>query len=91
MNVKQKKSAPISRDSDTPPEITDVWIAGADLHHGDKLVRRGRPKLANPRQLLSLRLPTQVVARWKATGPGWQTRMAEALEKSAPKSRKAVG
>ena len=91
MNVKQKKSAPISRDSDTPPEITDAWIAGADLYHGDKLVRRGRPKLANPRQLLSLRLPPQTIARWKATGPGWQTRMAEALEKTAPKSRRAAG
>ena len=91
MNVKQKKSAPISRDSDTPPEITDDWIAGADLYHGDKLVRRGRPKLANPRQLLSLRLPPQIIARWKATGPGWQTRMAEALEKTAPKSRRAAG
>jgi uncharacterized protein (DUF4415 family) len=90
MNVKQKNSAPISRDSDTPPEVTDAWIAGADLYHGDKLVRRGRPKLANPRQLLSLRLPAQVVARWKATGPGWQTRMAEALEKTAPKTRRAV-
>ena len=90
MNAKQKNSAPISRDSDTPPEVTDAWIAGADLYHGDKLVRRGRPKLANPRQLLSLRLPAQVVARWKATGPGWQTRMAEALEKTAPKTRRAV-
>ena len=85
MNVKQKKSVPISRDSDTPPEITDAWIAGADLYHGDKLVRRGRPKLANPRQLLSLRLPPQIIARWKATGPGWQTRMAEKLTRSAPK------
>jgi uncharacterized protein (DUF4415 family) len=91
MNVKQKSSAPISRDSDTPPEITDAWIAGADLYHGDKLVSRGRPKLANPRQLLSLRLPTQVIALWRATGPGWQTRMAEALEKSAPKARRAAG
>ena len=91
MNVKQKSSTPISRDSDTPPEITDAWIAGADLYHGDKLIRRGRPKLANPRQLLSLRLPAQVIARWKATGPGWQTRMAEALEKSAPKSRRSAG
>ena len=91
MNVKQKNSPPISRDTDTPPEITDEWITGADLYHGEKLVRRGRPKLANPRQLLSLRLPAQVIARWKATGPGWQTRMAEALEKSAPRSRRAVG
>ena len=66
------------------PGITDAWIVGADLHEGDKLVRRGRPKVAAPRQLLSLRLPPQVIARWKATGPGWQTRMAEALDKAAP-------
>lgn len=84
MNVKQKSSAPTSPDPDALPEITEAWIAGADLYHGDKLVRRGRPKLANPRQLLSLRLPPQIIARWKATGPGWQTRMAEALEKNAP-------
>lgn len=84
MIVKQKNSAPTSPDPDALPEITEAWIAGADLYHGDKLVRRGRPKLANPRQLLSLRLPPQIIARWKATGPGWQTRMAEALEKNAP-------
>ena len=84
MNVKQKNSAPTLPDPDALPEITEAWIAGADLYHGDKLVRRGRPKLANPRQLLSLRLPPQIIARWKATGPGWQTRMAEALGKNAP-------
>lgn len=61
-------------------------ISGADLYDGETLVRRGCPKLSSPRQLLSLRLPAQVIARWKATGPGWQTRMAEALQKSAPKS-----
>ena len=89
MNAKQKSSAPTS-DDDSLPEITDGWIAEAALHYGDKLVRRGRPKLANPRQLLSLRLPPQVIARWKATGPGWQTRMAEELEKRAPKSHRAA-
>lgn len=61
------------------------------MYDGDKLVRRGRPTLANPRQLLSLRLPPQIIARWKATGPGWQTRMAEALEKSAPRPRRPAG
>jgi uncharacterized protein (DUF4415 family) len=35
----------------------------------------------NPRKLISLRLPANVIARWKATGPGWQTRMAERLSK----------
>ena len=41
----------------------------------------GRPVSANPRKLISLRLPTDVIERWKATGPGWQTRMAEKLSK----------
>lgn len=41
----------------------------------------GRPKLENPRQMISLRLPPDVIERWKATGPGWQTRMAETLAK----------
>ena len=88
MNAKQKNSPHTLHDPDLP-EITDDWIAGANLYLGEKLIRRGRPKLATPRQLLSLRLPPQVIDRWKASGPGWQTRMAEALEKSAPKARAA--
>ena len=90
MNAKQKNSSPTLPDPELP-EITDAWIASADLYHGEKPVRSGRPKVANPRQLLSLRLPPRVIARWKASGPGWQTRMAEALEKSAPKERRAAG
>lgn len=90
MNAKRRGSGTISPDPDAPPEITDAWIAGADLYEGDRLVRRGRPRLEHPRQLLSLRLPPDVIARWKASGPGWQTRMAETLEKSAPKPRRNV-
>jgi uncharacterized protein (DUF4415 family) len=44
--------------------------------------KRGRPVTPNPRRLLTLRLPADVIERWKATGPGWQTRMAERLAKS---------
>ena len=91
MSTKRKSSKPISRDPETPPEITDAWISEADLYRGEKLVRRGRPKVASPRQLLSLRLPPKVIERWRATGPGWQTRMADALEKSAPSPRRAAG
>ena len=43
---------------------------------------RGRPKTGNARTSISLRLPPETLARWKATGPGWQTRMAEALQKA---------
>ena len=57
------------------PELTDEMLARASVNKG------GRPRSANPRQLISLRLPPEVVARWRATGPGWQTRMAERLSK----------
>lgn len=87
MTAKQRNSNHISPDPDTPPEVTEDWIAEADLYHGKKLVRRGRPKLENPRQLLSLRLPPEVIERWRSTGPGWQTRMSKVLEKSTPESR----
>jgi uncharacterized protein (DUF4415 family) len=44
--------------------------------------KRGRPITGNARRLLTLRLPAEVIERWKATGPGWQTRMAERLSKT---------
>ena len=57
------------------PELTEDMLARATLRKG------GRPKSVNPRQMISLRLPPDVIERWKATGPGWQTRMAERLAK----------
>ena len=90
MSAKRKRSVD-SSPRDEAPEITKEWVASADLRHGSKLVRRGRPRMANPKQLLSLRLPPEVIAGWKATGPGWQTRMADVLKKSTPKTRRHVG
>ncbi|MEO8061166.1 MAG: BrnA antitoxin family protein [Pseudomonadota bacterium] len=43
---------------------------------------RGRPKSDEARTAISLRLPPKILARWKATGPGWQTRMVEILAKA---------
>jgi uncharacterized protein (DUF4415 family) len=63
------------------PELSDEMLARAVVKKG------GRPRSVNPRQLISLRLPADVVARWRATGPGWQTRMAERLSKVAVGSR----
>ena len=58
------------------PELSDALLSRAVLKKG------GRPKSASPRQLISLRLPVDVIARWRATGPGWQTRMAERLARA---------
>ena len=55
------------------PELNDEMLARAEVKRG------GRPASENPRKLLSIRLPADVIDRWKATGPGWQTRMAERL------------
>ena len=57
------------------PELTDDMLARAKINKG------GRPLSLNPRKLISLRLPADVIERWKATGPGWQTRMAKRLSK----------
>jgi uncharacterized protein (DUF4415 family) len=61
---------------DVLPEIFDKATAAGTLK------RRGRPKSGKARTSISLRLPPDTLARWKATGPGWQTRMAEALRKA---------
>jgi uncharacterized protein (DUF4415 family) len=61
---------------DELPDLTEDMLARAIVNKG------GRPLAANPRKLISLRLPVDVIERWKATGPGWQTRMAERLSKS---------
>jgi uncharacterized protein (DUF4415 family) len=66
------------------PELTKEMLARAVVNKG------GRPKLPNPRKLITLRLPPEVIDRWRATGPGWQTRMAQRLSRgpaSGAKSR----
>ncbi|MGO9993504.1 MAG: BrnA antitoxin family protein [Steroidobacteraceae bacterium] len=45
----------------------------------------GRPRSPNPRKAISLRLPADVIDLWRATGPGWQTRMADRLSKVRPR------
>ncbi len=39
----------------------------------------GRPRAANPKVAVSIRLDPDVVDKFKAAGPGWQTRINEAL------------
>ena len=64
---------------DELPELTDDVFARGVVNKG------GRPRAANPKRLISIRLTEDVIQRWRATGPGWQTRMAEKLSNSAPK------
>ncbi len=40
---------------------------------------RGRPPLDNPKERINIRLSHDVVLHFKATGPGWQSRIDSVL------------
>ncbi|MCH8544987.1 MAG: BrnA antitoxin family protein [Alcanivorax sp.] len=51
------------------------------LHHLPPWTpRRGRPPASERKVQVSLRLDPDVIAAFRATGPGWQTRMNNALK-----------
>lgn len=70
-------------DPDDAPEWTAEQFERADVYRGNKLVRAGRPPSANPKQALKLRIDPDVVEYFRATGPGWQTRINDTLRKAA--------
>ena len=64
-------------DDDLPDFATPYWeerIAKAP-------VQRGRPRSTSPKVSTTIRLSPEVVAHFKAGGPGWQSRIDEALWK----------
>jgi uncharacterized protein (DUF4415 family) len=72
------------------PELTDDQLARADLYHGDKLIRRGRPPLDRPKEAVKLRLSPEVLDHFRAGGPGWQTRINATLEKAVAREKRAA-
>jgi uncharacterized protein (DUF4415 family) len=61
-------------DPDAQPLTTEQLAAMTPLRS-----RRGRPQTSHHKILLSIRYSPEVVAFFRATGAGWQTRMDEAL------------
>ena len=90
-----KKQSKPKKNNVVNPEWTAEMIANArparevlpkifGARMADAMLKpRGRPKSSDSKIAISLRLPPDTLARWKATGPGWQTRMAEVLSESA--------
>ncbi len=78
----------INSDPDAP-EITDEQMAEAKpfadafpaLAGNMRKSTGGRPRSANLKVPVSIRLDQDVVAKFKATGPGWQSRMNEVLRR----------
>ncbi|MGH9344712.1 MAG: BrnA antitoxin family protein [Terriglobia bacterium] len=69
-------------------EAARAWLAQADLIRNGKVVRRGSrgPQKAPTKKLVSLRLSPEVIEHFRASGPGWQTRIDRTLLKSIKKS-----
>ena len=81
--------AGIAIDPDNP-ELTEEEKATAkpfrevcpDLYESVKR-SRGRPRVASPKEAVTLRLSPETIARYKAIGgDDWRARMSETLEKA---------
>jgi len=66
-------------DPDDAPELTHAFFEAADEFKGPQLIKRGRPKAEKVLTRITIRLAPEVVEQFKASGPGWQTRMNAAL------------
>lgn len=82
MPRKKKSGAAAWSDRDDAPPLTDAFFDRAEIRHGETIVRRGRPPLPNPKQAVKLRLDADVLAAYRATGDGWQTRINADLRKA---------
>ena len=69
-------------DPDDAPPLTQEWFEGADLYQGDRLIRRGRPRMEHPKRQVSLRLDPDLLDKLKAEGRGWQSRVNDILRKA---------
>jgi uncharacterized protein (DUF4415 family) len=86
----QTKKRPTKRnwiDPDDAPHLTREWFERAEIRHGERLIRRarpaGRPRKAAPKEPVNIRLDPDVLAHFRATGRGWQSRINAILRKAA--------
>ncbi len=82
MNVNKRATPTPWTDPDDAPELTDEFFQRADLYHGEKLVRRGRPKAIVTKEPVKIRLDADVLLALRATGDGWHTRINDTLRAS---------
>jgi uncharacterized protein (DUF4415 family) len=74
-------------DPDEAPHLDRDWFDRAEIREGGRLIRTarpaGRPKKSDPKEAVNIRLDPDVVAHFRASGPGWQSRINAALRKAA--------
>nr|WP_315259074.1 BrnA antitoxin family protein [uncultured Duganella sp.] len=91
MNVKSQNSTKTWVDPDDAPELTHEFFDKGVWRIGDQIVsrneaqaeagkRRGRPAGSGTKISTTIRFDAEVLAAFKATGEGWQTRMNDVLK-----------
>ncbi len=84
--MEKKSSAGLDEwvDPDDAPILTEEMLADAELYHGDVFIRRlrGRPRAGATKEQINIRLDADILAKLRANGPGWQTRVNEILRRS---------
>ena len=100
MNAKSNASKKTWTDPDDAPELTaqdwrrgqwsqgPVPVSPKQGRDGMRQALRGRPRgsVKDTHKLpTTLRLDEDVLARWRASGKGWQTRAAQVLARHAPR------
>lgn len=77
MPTKNAPGFPTWTDPDDAPELTPAMLGEAEAFQGDTFVKRGRgrPPTENAKELVSLRLDQDVVAKLREAGPGWQSQV----------------
>ncbi|WP_226506668.1 MULTISPECIES: BrnA antitoxin family protein [Pseudomonas] len=79
MSVNKPSTGTAWVDPDDAPELTADFFEAADQYQGERLVKRGRPKADSVRERITIRLAPEVLQPFRASGPGWQTRVNAAL------------
>jgi uncharacterized protein (DUF4415 family) len=94
MNAKLPNTKSAWVDPDDAPELTGeemdrpdaVWKIGEKVVSTEEgkaafraALRRGRPKAEAVKESLTVRYDADIVAAFRASGPGWQSRMNAAL------------
>lgn len=77
-------------DPDDAPAWTPEVFARAEHRKGDTVIKEasgtltrfGRPRLEQPKKQISLRIDQDILDRFREGGPGWQSRINEALRKA---------
>jgi uncharacterized protein (DUF4415 family) len=81
VQVKRGRVTTRGSDPSDAPELTPEHFQRADVYVRDALVRRGRgrPRSAAAKQQVTIRLDPELLEKLRATGPGWQTRLNDAV------------